>query len=128
MDVQLPGRDGLAGMDAFLCKPLRGERLLATLREPTTGTPVACLTAAAAADGQDPMPPEQFGRFLVLAGLIIVMVGLLVWSGALNWFGRLPGDVRVEKPGFRLYVPWVSLLVVSAAVNLAVFVVRRFLR
>ena len=74
------------------------------------------------------MPPEQLGRFLVLAGLIIVMVGLLVWSGALNWFGRLPGDVRVEKPGFRLLVPWVSLLVVSVAVNLLVFLVRRFLR
>ena len=74
------------------------------------------------------MPPEQLGRFLILAGLIIVMVGLLVWSGALNWFGRLPGDVRVEKPGFRLLVPWVSLLVVSVAVNLLVFLVRRFLR
>jgi hypothetical protein len=74
------------------------------------------------------MPPEQLGRFLILAGLIIVMVGLLVWSGALNWFGRLPGDVRIEKPGFRLHVPWVSLLAVSVAVNLLVFLVRRFLR
>jgi hypothetical protein len=74
------------------------------------------------------MALDQYGRLIVLVGLIIVMVGLLVWSGALGWFGRLPGDVRVERPGFRLYLPWVSLLVVSAAFNLLVLLVRRFLR
>lgn len=68
------------------------------------------------------------GKLMVLVGLIVMMVGLLVWSGVLNWFGRLPGDVRVEKPGLRLYVPWVSLVVVSAGFNLLIFLVRRFLR
>lgn len=74
------------------------------------------------------MPPVQFGRLIVLVGLLIVMVGLLVWSGLLNWFGRLPGDVRIERPGFRLYLPWVSLLVVSAGFNLLVLLGRKFLR
>ena len=68
------------------------------------------------------------GKLLVLVGLIVAMVGLLVWSGVLNWFGRLPGDVRVERPGFRLIVPWVSLLVVSAGFNLLIYIARRFLR
>jgi hypothetical protein len=74
------------------------------------------------------MPPFQLGRILVLVGLIIVMVGLLVWSGLLNWFGRLPGDVRIEKPGMKIYVPWVSLVVVSVAFNLLIWLLRRFLR
>ncbi|MBD3221689.1 DUF2905 family protein [bacterium] len=74
------------------------------------------------------MESSQVGRLLVLLGMIVVMVGLLVWSGALNWFGRLPGDVRIEKPGHRVYIPWVSLLAVSIGFNLLVWLLRRFLR
>jgi len=73
------------------------------------------------------MTTLQLGRLLILGGMIIIMVGLLVWSGALNWFGRLPGDIRIERPGTRIYVPWVSLIVVSVAFNLLVLLVRRFL-
>ena len=72
------------------------------------------------------MAPFQLGRLLVLVGMIVVMVGLLVWSGLMNWFGRLPGDVRVEKPGVCLYIPWVSLLVISVGINLLVLLVKRF--
>jgi len=74
------------------------------------------------------MPPFQLGRLLVLCGLILVGVGLLVWSGALNWFGRLPGDVRIERPGLRVHVPWVSLLVISVVLNLLIWLVKRGIR
>jgi hypothetical protein len=73
------------------------------------------------------MSPVQVGRIIVLVGMLSVMVGLLVWSGALNWFGRLPGDIRVERGDTRVFVPWVSLLVVSALFNLAMWAARRFL-
>jgi hypothetical protein len=69
----------------------------------------------------------DIGRLLILLGLIIVMVGLLTWSGALDWFGRLPGDVRSERPGFRFYLPLTSLLVASVVFNLLILVVRHFL-
>ena len=55
---------------------------------------------------------------LVALGIGLVVLGLLVWSGALSWFGRLPGDVRVERESVRVYVPLVSMLVVSAALSL----------
>ncbi len=74
------------------------------------------------------MSPVLLGRIIVLVGLLVVMVGLLVWSGALNWFGRLPGDVRIQKPGYRVYVPWVSLVLVSALFNLVLWAARRFVR
>jgi hypothetical protein len=67
------------------------------------------------------------GRLLILLGLIIVMVGLLTWSGVLDWFGRLPGDLRSERPGFRFFLPLTSLLVASAVFNLLILVVRRLL-
>jgi hypothetical protein len=73
------------------------------------------------------MTPLALGKFIVLVGLVVVMVGLLVWSGALNWFGRLPGDIRIERPGTRIYIPVISLLLISAAFNLLVWLVRRIL-
>lgn len=69
----------------------------------------------------------QAGRLILLVVLLAAMVDLLVRSGALNWFGRLPGDVRAERGGRWVFVPWVSLIVVSALFNLAVWAARRFL-
>ena len=43
------------------------------------------------------------GLLVVIAGLVLVAVGLLIWTGALSWFGRLPGDIRIERPGVRVY-------------------------
>ena len=62
---------------------------------------------------------------LIALGVGLVLVGLLVWSGSLSWFGRLPGDIRIERDTVRIYVPIVSMLLVSAAVSLVLYLVRR---
>ena len=66
------------------------------------------------------------GPLLVGLGALLILVGLLVWSGALDWFGRLPGDIRIEREGVRLYIPLVSMLLLSAAVSLLLYLLRRF--
>ena len=66
------------------------------------------------------------GPALVVLGLAIVVVGLLAWSGLLSWFGRLPGDIRIERSNTRLYIPLVSMLVVSVVLSVFVAVLRRF--
>jgi hypothetical protein len=66
------------------------------------------------------------GLLVVGLGVAVVVIGLLIWSGALGWFGRLPGDIRYESGTTRVYVPLVSMLVVSAGLSLVVAVVRRF--
>jgi hypothetical protein len=65
------------------------------------------------------------GIFLVVAGVALVVVGLLVLSGGLSWFGRLPGDIRIERGNVRFYFPLVSMLLVSLAITLIVSIVRR---
>ena len=65
------------------------------------------------------------GPLLVAAGVVLVLVGLLVWSGSLSWFGRLPGDIRIERDSFRVYVPIVSMLLVSAVLSLVLYLLRR---
>ena len=72
------------------------------------------------------MRPE-LGKFIVGAGAFLILAGLVVWSGGLSWFGRLPGDVRVERETVRIYVPIVSMLLVSVVLSLIFYLFRRFL-
>lgn len=72
------------------------------------------------------MPRNPTGLLIVAAGVILVVVGLLAWSGALSWFGRLPGDIRVERSNARFYAPITSMLVISVVVSLIAAIVRRF--
>jgi len=63
---------------------------------------------------------------MVALGVGLVIVGLLVWSGALSWFGRLPGDIRIEREGMHVYIPLVSMLLVSVVLSLLLNLIRRF--
>jgi len=66
------------------------------------------------------------GLLLIAVGVLLVIVGVLVWLGALSWFGRLPGDIRVERPGFRFYAPIVSMLLLSLLLTVIAAFIRRF--
>ena len=66
------------------------------------------------------------GLILIVLGVGVVVVGLLVYAGALSWFGRLPGDIRYESDNVRVYVPIVSLLIASVVLSLLLYLLRRF--
>lgn len=71
---------------------------------------------------------SSLGPVLVVIGIAVVLLGLLVWTGGLGWlgwFGRLSGDLRIERPGFHLFVPFTSMLVVSVVLSLVLYVARR---
>lgn len=72
------------------------------------------------------MSSPSLGRLLVVVGIVVLGAGLLVWSGALGWFGRLPGDIRIERQTVRVYVPLASMLLVSIAFSLVLYLIRRF--
>jgi membrane protein DedA with SNARE-associated domain len=72
-------------------------------------------------------PQGSLGPLLVGLGLVLTLVGLLVWSGALAWFGRLPGDIRIERESARVYIPIMSMLIVSVVLSLVLYIVRRML-
>jgi hypothetical protein len=72
------------------------------------------------------MTPNPAGPAIILAGLAIMVIGLLVWWGGFGWFGRLPGDIRIDRETVRIYIPLVSMLVISIAVSLLFNLLRRF--
>ena len=73
------------------------------------------------------MDRQPLGFWLVVAGAALAVVGLLVWSGALGWFGRLPGDLRIEREHTRVYVPITSMLIASVVLSLLLALLRRLL-
>jgi hypothetical protein len=66
------------------------------------------------------------GPVIVVIGLVLVLIGLAVWAGVLGWFGRLPGDIRIERESTRVYIPLASMLVISIVLSLVMYLVNRF--
>jgi hypothetical protein len=73
------------------------------------------------------MPSRGLGLLLVGLGVAAIVVGLLVWAGWLSWFGRLPGDIRVERENVRFYFPVTSMILVSIVLSLLLHLLRRLL-
>jgi hypothetical protein len=62
------------------------------------------------------------GKMITLVGIVLVLIGLAVsyapWL--VNWFGRLPGDIRIQNEKSFVFIPIVSMLIVSAILTLIV--------
>lgn len=72
------------------------------------------------------MPSRGLGLLLVGLGVAAVLVGLLVWAGWLSWFGRLPGDIRIERENVRFFFPITSMILISIVLSLLMALLRRF--
>ncbi len=69
---------------------------------------------------------ESIGRGLLIAGLALVALGLVLLFGpSVPLLGRLPGDLRIDRPGLRIYLPITSSLVVSAALSALLWLISR---
>src|ERR1700722_16113244 len=60
---------------------------------------------------------RDWGPGLVGGGLLLGVGGLLAWTGPLSRLGGLPGDIRRSRGDTRIYIPITSMVPVSAAVN-----------
>ena len=70
--------------------------------------------------------PHTLGRFLVLLGGALLALGLLLSFGPrVPWLGRLPGDLSFGGPGWRVYVPLGTCLVLSLVLTLVARLLRR---
>lgn len=69
---------------------------------------------------------NDLGKLLVIVGLLIAVVGVLLWSGiGKGWLGRLPGDINYTKDNFSFHFPIVTCLIVSVVLTLLLWLFRK---
>lgn len=69
------------------------------------------------------------GKLLIYAGLFLIAIGAVVYffGDKFTWLGRLPGDIRVEREGFRFYFPFTTMLLISVLLTLGIRLLQRLL-
>ncbi len=72
------------------------------------------------------MDPRSLGLLIVILGVLLIAIGGLVAVGAFGWFGRLPGDIRIESGSTRIYIPITTMLLLSLGLSLLAAIFRRF--
>lgn len=69
---------------------------------------------------------EGPGRTLVILGILLALVGAILWfAPSVPLLGRLPGDIRIERPGFRFYFPLTTCLLISVVLSLVLGLISR---
>lgn len=70
---------------------------------------------------------QNIGKTIIFAGIIIIAVGLLVYffGNKLNWFGNLPGDIKIKKENFSLSFPVTTMILISIVLSIIVWIVRK---
>ena len=58
-------------------------------------------------------------------GIGVLVLGILIWTGGMKWFGNLPGDIRVERENTRVFIPITSMIIVSIVLSLIINIARR---
>ena len=64
-------------------------------------------------------------RSLIILGLLIALVGVAwPWVSKLP-LGRLPGDILIDRPGFRFFFPFTTLVIISVLISLILMIFRK---
>ena len=65
------------------------------------------------------MSPE-LGRIILIIGLVLVVIGGMAAIGVRLPFGRLPGDIAIEGERGGIYIPIVSMILISVVLTVLV--------
>jgi DUF2905 family protein len=65
-------------------------------------------------------------RMLIVLGAVLVVAGLLwPWLKKMHLF-HLPGDIVIDRPGFKFFLPITTMLIVSAVLSIVAWLIRRY--
>ena len=72
------------------------------------------------------MDTQALGKAIIILGVMLVLLGLALYlSRGTMFLGRLPGDIRIERPNFRLYFPLTSCILLSLLLSAVAYVISR---
>ena len=66
-------------------------------------------------------------KWFLIAGALLLLIGAALGfaPGLVTWFGRLPGDIRIESGNTRVFIPVTSMIILSILLTIIVSVFRR---
>ena len=64
-------------------------------------------------------------KTLIIIGIVVLAAGLLWPFLAKLPLGRLPGDIVIDKPHFKVYIPITTMILVSAVISLIMWILRK---
>ncbi len=71
-------------------------------------------------------PFGHIGKFLIIVGVMIILLGgLLLLVGKIPFFGRLPGDIIIQRKNFTFYFPLATSLLLSIILSLILWLIGR---
>ena len=67
------------------------------------------------------------GRWIIIIGIILVVIGIILHfaPSLISWFGRLPGDIRIETERTEVFIPITSMIIISVILTLIINLFRR---
>ncbi|MCZ2458509.1 MAG: DUF2905 domain-containing protein [Chitinophagales bacterium] len=67
------------------------------------------------------------GKYLMVAGGILLLAGIIVYffHDKLQWIGRLPGDIWIERENFRFYFPVTTMILLSLLITAIISMIRK---
>lgn len=69
---------------------------------------------------------KEFSNVLIVIGIAIVILGVLMrFTSILSYFGKLPGDIRIEKENFKFYFPITSMILISIVINIIIRIFKK---
>jgi hypothetical protein len=66
------------------------------------------------------------GNVLILAGIVLILAGVLAKYGLMGWFGHLPGDIRIKGEYGAFYFPLTTMILLSVVLSLLLQLIRKF--
>ena len=64
-------------------------------------------------------------KIFIIAGIVLLLVGLIMFATERFGLGRLPGDIVIERESFTLYLPLATSLLVSLGLTLVLWLLSR---
>jgi hypothetical protein len=64
-------------------------------------------------------------RYLIAAGALLVLAGVLwPWLQKVPWF-HLPGDIVIDRPGVKVFIPIATMVIVSVVLSVVAWLLRK---
>ena len=73
---------------------------------------------------------QQLGKYIIIIGFIVIAGGLIIYFAGdkFNWFGNLPGDIKVKKQNFSFYAPITSMILLSILISFIFWLIGKFMK